>query len=249
MPKQFQNPSAPPGPPMRRLAISLLVLGFLALVLSPSLFGRLLGAAGIVVAILHIWKYFSERRLGRLAVWLSIFGVIASVGFYLFYSSSFKGLKSLWAPASAPPSALANWEGLAAPDLSVTTVDGKTFQLSLLRGKWVVLDFWATWCPPCVREIPHFIQLENETTRKNLVIIGISDEETNILNEFINKRGINYPIASGHDMVAPYSDVSAIPTTFLIDRHGIIQSVLTGYHDLEFLRQKLQGPQPNGLFR
>jgi thiol-disulfide isomerase/thioredoxin len=110
----------------------------------------------------------------------------------------------------------------------------------------VVLDFWATWCPPCVREIPHFIRLHNETSRDDLIIVGISSEADSKLKPFVKKYGVSYPIASANDLPSPYSDVRAIPTTFFIDRQGVIQSVLVGYHELKELKTRAQSPDFKG---
>jgi peroxiredoxin len=130
------------------------------------------------------------------------------------------------------------WQGVLAPDISVTTLEGKTLKLSELKGKRVVLDFWATWCPPCRKEIPHFIELANGASPDELVIIGISSEDADTLKAFVKKNGINYPIALADDLPSPYSDVTGIPTTFFIDRQGVIQDVLVGYHDFNQLKSR-----------
>jgi peroxiredoxin len=115
-------------------------------------------------------------------------------------------------------------------------MEGNEIILSQLKGKRVVLDFWATWCPPCKKEIPHFIMLANEVKSDNLVIIGISSEDKSVLKNFIEKTGINYPIASADDLPLPFAQISSVPTTFFIDRNGIIQNVLVGYHDYDTLK-------------
>jgi thiol-disulfide isomerase/thioredoxin len=108
--------------------------------------------------------------------------------------------------------------------------------LSELKGKRVVVDFWATWCPPCVKEIPHYIQLYGETSRDDLAIVGISDEAPGVLADFVKKKGINYPIARGTNLPPPFDKIASIPTTFFIDRHGVIQTVAVGYHDYAALK-------------
>jgi peroxiredoxin len=119
----------------------------------------------------------------------------------------------------------------------VTTLDGATMALSDLKGKRVILDFWATWCPPCVKEIPHFVRLRNEVSTNDLVLIGISDEERGTLEAFIKKHKVNYPIGSAKDAPSPYADIQSIPTTYFIDRKGVIQKILVGYHDFEHLKE------------
>jgi thiol-disulfide isomerase/thioredoxin len=106
-----------------------------------------------------------------------------------------------------------------------------------LKGKRVVIDFWATWCPPCVREIPHFVRLVNESSRDDLMVIGISREEDRILRDFVKAKGVNYPVGRAGDLSSPYADIRSIPTTFFIDRQGVIQKIFVGYHDYGDLRE------------
>ena len=108
------------------------------------------------------------------------------------------------------------WDGALAPDINVKTLDGQTVELSKLRGKRVVLDFWATWCPPCVKEIPHFIRLFNETSRDQVTVLGISSEDESTLKPFVKKHAIGYLIASAKDLPSPYKDVQSIPPPFLL---------------------------------
>ena len=104
-----------------------------------------------------------------------------------------------------------------------------------------MLDFWATWCGPCVKEIPHFITLRDLFPPDELVIVGISQEGEAILRPFVAKKGMNYPVASGKDLPLPYSGIVSIPTTFFIDRNGVIQDAVVGYHDLTALRKYALG--------
>ena len=138
------------------------------------------------------------------------------------------------------------WQGVEAPELEITFLDGEVVALSELRGKRVVLDFWATWCPPCVEEIPHFNELTAETSADDLLIIGISDEDEETLEAFIADQGVDYPIASMDFLISPYGDVQTVPTTFFIDRNGIIQTVVSGYHDLDDLRALATAPDYAG---
>ena len=93
----------------------------------------------------------------------------------------------------------------------------------------MIVDFWATWCPPCIKEIPHFIRLAKEHDLIELTIIGISDEPESMLRQFAQKEGINYLIASDELNFAPYNKITGIPTTFFIDEDGVIRDIHVGY--------------------
>jgi len=138
-----------------------------------------------------------------------------------------------------------DWVGKPAPDFTVTTLSGESITLSDLKGRRVILDFWATWCPPCIDEIPHFVQLSNEFHPQELFLIGISSEDVATLQSFRNEHNMNYPVASADLDPSPYGDIQAIPTTFFLDKNGIIQQVVVGYHDYEGLKEAAFQPSPS----
>lgn len=132
---------------------------------------------------------------------------------------------------------------MAAPDFTVTSLDGKELRLSALKGKVVMLDFWATWCPPCKAEIPHFIELQNAYGPKGLEIIGLSvdQEGPEVVRDFSKEYGVNYTMAmAGPDLVQKYGGIRGIPTTFLIDKEGRIAKKLVGYHDKQVFESQIQ---------
>ena len=111
-----------------------------------------------------------------------------------------------------------------APDFSLKSVDGKTVKLSDYKNKVVLIDFWATWCPPCRKGIPDLIELQKEF-KKDFVVLGISvDTDTKgDVPGFIKDYGINYPVVYGDNSTAKlFGGVSGIPTSFLIDKKGNI---------------------------
>lgn len=123
-------------------------------------------------------------------------------------------------------------KGKAAPDFELKDLDGKTVRLSELRGKAVVLNFWATWCPPCKDEIPWFVDLQKQYGSKGLQIVGVDmddDPRSADIAKFAADMKINYPVLLHNDAVADaYGGVEALPTTFYIGRDGTIVSRVFG---------------------
>lgn len=113
-----------------------------------------------------------------------------------------------------------------APDFELTDLKNKKVKLSQYRGKVVVLNFWATWCPPCRKEIPDFIETYSNYREKGVEFLGIAldDEGREVVAPFVSAKSINYPILIGEPkVVSSYGGIEAVPTTFLIDREGRIQ--------------------------
>jgi thiol-disulfide isomerase/thioredoxin len=113
--------------------------------------------------------------------------------------------------------------GNLAPDFELQTLEGKNLKLSDLRGKAVLLNFWATYCGPCKIEMPWFVELQNEYGPQGLQIVGVAmdDASTEDIAKFAKEMGVNYPILLGKESVGvSYGGVNALPTTFFLDRDG-----------------------------
>src|ERR1700734_2681336 len=121
--------------------------------------------------------------------------------------------------------------GNLAPDFDLQTLDGKDVKLSDLRGKAVLLNFWATWCTPCKIEMPWFIELQNQYGAQGLQIVGVAmdDASKEDIAKFAKDMGVNYPILIGKEAVGDqYGGVPALPETFFIGRDGKIVDKILG---------------------
>jgi cytochrome c biogenesis protein CcmG/thiol:disulfide interchange protein DsbE len=110
-----------------------------------------------------------------------------------------------------------------APDFTLKDAEGNSVKLSDLRGKVVVVNFWATWCGPCALEIPWFIEFEQQFKSKGLEIVGVSMDEEGwkAIKPYVASHKLNYRVVLGNDSVGQlYGGVDSLPTTFVIDRQG-----------------------------
>lgn len=113
-----------------------------------------------------------------------------------------------------------------APAWTLKDVNGQAVSSTDFKGKVVVLDFWATWCPPCRSEIPGYVKLQKKYADKGLVIVGVSLDQQGppVVKAFMKNQGVDYTIVMGDDDITQaFGGVEAIPTTFLIDRDGNIR--------------------------
>ncbi len=113
-----------------------------------------------------------------------------------------------------------------APAWQLKDVDGATVSSDQFKGKVVVLDFWATWCPPCREEIPGYIDLQRKYGKDGLAIVGVSLDRDGpaVVKRFMAAQKMNYQVVMGDDaIVDAFGGVEAIPTTFIIDRSGMIR--------------------------
>jgi cytochrome c biogenesis protein CcmG/thiol:disulfide interchange protein DsbE len=130
-----------------------------------------------------------------------------------------------------------------APNFSLQTQNGKVIELSKLKGKVVLVNFWATWCPPCRAEIPDFIEVYNTYKSKGFEIVGIALDEDgwSKVAPYIEKIKMNYPVVLGSaKVVQQYGGIEAIPTTFIVDKNGYIVASQVGLLSKELLKQKLK---------
>lgn len=120
--------------------------------------------------------------------------------------------------------------GDIAPDLELPTLDGEQVRLSALRGKVVLLNFWATWCGPCRKEIPHLQRFHEKYPEDRFALIGVTDEKPEEVRQFLDERGITYPslIDKSHEVFHLYG-VTGIPMTVAIGPDGKIAAMQEGW--------------------
>jgi thiol-disulfide isomerase/thioredoxin len=123
-----------------------------------------------------------------------------------------------------------------APDVTFKDLQGKQFRLADYRGKVVIVNFWAEWCPPCKIEIPHLVSLYNKYKDQGLMIFGVAIDSKN--DEVIRKKaqelGVNYPVVNGDNERArvrrSFPPIRGVPASFIINKQGMLYSTHTGFN-------------------
>jgi peroxiredoxin len=131
------------------------------------------------------------------------------------------------------------------PAFELPDLDGQLQSVSQWDGKVLALNFWASWCPPCVREIPAFIQLQEKYGERGVQFVGVAIDRAEAAREFAQKLGINYPLLYGVQSAMEISEQygnfnGTLPYTVLIDRNGVIVNVFAYEVDHETMERALQ---------
>jgi len=144
----------------------------------------------------------------------------------------------------------AQTEGGQAPDFALASLEGKTVRLSDYRGKAILLNFWATWCPPCKIEMPWFVELQKQYGPAGLQVLGVAmdDGSPGEIAAFAKEMGVNYPVLIGKEEVGDaYGGIPYLPVSFFIDRNGkVVDKVLglKGRGEIEDSVKKILGSGP-----
>lgn len=126
-----------------------------------------------------------------------------------------------------------------APDFTLSDLAGRSVRLSDFKGKIVFVDFWATWCPPCRKEIPHLKDLAQHYKEQGVVVLGVSVDEGGraVVEPFVKENEITYPILIGGDSPLDGYSVESIPTLYVINREGLVVARHVGYQPYEQLEE------------
>ena len=131
-----------------------------------------------------------------------------------------------------------------ATDFEVTLLSGETFRLSNQKGKVVLMNIWATWCPPCREEIPDFVRLQEDLGDRGVQFVGVAlerDPDPQAVRDFAENMNVNYPIGLDDGSIAQkYGGVRTLPTTFVIGPDGEIRGRIPGRTTEERLRPALE---------
>ncbi|UCZ53558.1 redoxin domain-containing protein [Bacillus shivajii] len=133
-------------------------------------------------------------------------------------------------------------EGNYAPDFTLETLDGETMNLSDFRGQKVMINFWATWCPPCRAEMPDMQEVyENHDIQ--IIAVNLTETEPSVdqVKDFRDDFGLTFPILLDHDIeVAGLYEIQPIPTSYMIDTEGRVQSIAFGALNKEMMVQRFE---------
>ncbi len=135
--------------------------------------------------------------------------------------------------AGASAAVAAATVGAAAPDFTLRALDGPNLRLQEQRGKVVLVNFWATWCGPCRKEMPHLNRLADKYRASGLVLLGVNvDDDVRNATDVAAKLGVKFPVLFDTDKkVSRLYDLNSMPSTLVIDRNGRVRFVHRGYQD------------------
>lgn len=135
----------------------------------------------------------------------------------------------------------ANLFSFEMPHFELPDLTGKMVNSQQFKGNVILINFWATWCPPCKREIPDFIELYKKYKSQGFVVLGIALDDKASVEKFKNSYKINYPILLGtQNVVRQYGNIRGIPTSFLVGRDGKVVQKYDGYRPKEVFEKDIK---------
>ncbi len=141
-------------------------------------------------------------------------------------------------------SQLAFAESAAVTDFMLKDMAGKKHQLSSYKGKWVLVNYWATWCPPCLEEVPDLVNLYDQRKQKDLMVLGVVFDYKDVkeVNEYVDDMLMSYPIVLGDDSVtAQIGSAEVLPTTFIYNPQGTLVKIKRGLINRDYVERMIAG--------
>jgi thiol-disulfide isomerase/thioredoxin len=151
------------------------------------------------------------------------------------------------APQNTPPAAVPEAKpgeiGSRLPRFAVKDIAGREFSSADLHGKVVLINFWATWCAPCVKEMPGFQQLQDRYRKQGLVVVGIAlDADSSAVASFASELGVRYPLLlNTPQLQQDLGGILGLPTTLVFDRQGTLRKKTIGFDYKEEYESSIEG--------
>ncbi len=137
------------------------------------------------------------------------------------------------------------WAEPAAPaNFRLKDMSGSYHQLSAYKGKWVLVNYWATWCPPCLEEVPDLVNLYDHHRQKDLMVIGVVFDYKDIkeVKDYVDDMLMSYPIVLGDDTVtAQIGTAEVMPTTFIYNPQGVLVKIKRGIITRDYIEKLIAG--------
>ena len=177
---------------------------------------------------------------------LVIIGLIGLIGWGIYDSASApkkqKKVIEETQPVSNKSEVLGIEEGNKAPNFELPTLDGKKVKLSDMKGKKVILNLWATWCPPCKAEMPHMQEFYQSQKGKNVEILAVNlttaEKDASTIKPFVQEYGLSFPVLLDNDgLIGDTYQAFTIPTSYIIDTKGNIRKRVVGPMDKEMMTE------------
>ena len=170
----------------------------------------------------------------------------ATAGYAVHQYSARAQLAEAQALAPSPAAVSQNAAPTAVFDWSFADVGGKSQPLSQWKGRLLVLNFWATWCPPCLKEIPAFVDLQQRLGERGVQFVGIALDEVSAVEPFLKDHAINYPVLLGDQDVARFmtalgNQIGALPFTVVVGRDGKVLTMHQGEWHADDAGKTLEG--------
>ena len=176
--------------------------------------------------------------MNKALLWTTLPGLVllsGYLGYSLYHYQQDEVARSSPAPGVGMPQAVpaTSMLGRERPAFTLPDLDGQLRSVTEWDGKVVALNFWATWCPPCIKEVPEFVSLQEKYQGQGLQFIGIALQKPEDVHEFVAEHKVNYPILAGELEVIKLAEaygnhVGALPYTVIIDRNGRVAHVKPG---------------------